>query len=110
MYLVDLQDSNFIVRLSPLLRKQIAADLKISETYLRSLISSLHTKNGLTKLSNVDLLVNPSHFYRGGSKDLIDRITHYNKIRATTLEKDTEIEEKPHSRRLEPTFLEFPSS
>lgn len=63
-----------IVNLSPLIRQEIYEFFKIGKSTLSDIISRMEDKKFLIRLTNSDLMLNPSYFYKGGSKDLLKRI------------------------------------
>jgi len=67
--LLELEDNNTgIISLSPLKRKHLSNSFKKTDRYIREIITSLEKKKGLYKLSISDILLNPSLFYKGGTK------------------------------------------
>lgn len=69
-----------IVTLSPVLRKEICEFFSLESTRsLSNIISSTIQKDGLTRVngSNNDFMVNPMCFFKGSTKDLVDRINQY---------------------------------
>lgn len=67
------------VTLTPLIRKEIMEFFDIGKSTLSGMFSSMQDKGFLLRLSNSDILLNPSFFYKGESKDVLRRIKEFNK-------------------------------
>jgi DNA-binding MarR family transcriptional regulator len=66
------------VSLTPLIRKEIQEFFGISKTTLSGMLTAMEAKEFLVRLSNSDILLNPSYFYKGESKDVLARIKQFN--------------------------------
>jgi hypothetical protein len=78
MVLLELEDlKSGIVVLSSLVRKNLAKEFDKTDRYIRGLIKSLEDKDGLVKLSPNDILLNPSLFYKGGTKSFKGKYDKY---------------------------------
>ncbi len=67
------------VTLTPLIRKEIQEFFSIGKSTLSGMLTSMQDKGFLLRLSNSDLLLNPSFFYKGESKDVLKRIKEFNR-------------------------------
>ena len=92
MLLCHLEDDEHIVRMTPLLKEQILKDANLKITMFKKIIKGLEDKNGITRISKSDIILNPRYFYKGGSKLVKEKILNYDKIR--------EDFEKTHSKLL----------
>jgi len=67
--LLELEDNKTgIVSLSHLKKQHLLNKFQKTERYLRSILTSLEGKKALLKLSVNDILLNPTYFYKGGTK------------------------------------------
>lgn len=90
------------VSLTPLIRKEIQEFFEISKTTLSGMLTAMETKGFLVRLSSSDILLNPSYFYKGESKDVAKRIKQfyevYEEIRKKTLQNiDNQSENKENT-------------
>lgn len=61
-------------------RKKLASILNCSDRYLRRLISNLEEKGWLIEVNKYEYLLNPAGFYKGPSKEVINRIKEFNRL------------------------------
>jgi hypothetical protein len=77
-----------IVNISPLIKKEIYSFFSISKSTFSDIIGRMEDKKFLIRLTSNDILLNPSFFYKGSSKDVLPRIKSFNeeyeKIRKKT--------------------------
>jgi hypothetical protein len=67
--LLEIEDlKSGLVSLTPLMKKHIAEKFNKTDRYIREVISSLETKKALVKITTQDIILNPSYFYKGGTR------------------------------------------
>ena len=76
-------DEDGSVSLSPVRRKSIMRKMRIHRNTISSALSGLCGKDALLRLGVNDFVVNPSTFFKGGSKELKNKIKNYNGLRAS---------------------------
>ena len=76
-------DDDGSVSLSPIRREFVVRKLRTSGRTLRRSLVGLSEKGALLRLSKDDFVVNPSTFFKGGSKELKNKIKNYNGLRAS---------------------------
>ena len=90
------------VTLTPLVRKELQEFFDIGKSTLSGMLSQMEDKKFLLKLSNSDILLNPGFFYKGESKEVLQRILdfekEYDKIRgnANSTSKNDKKTEQSH--------------
>lgn len=68
------------VSLTPLVRKEIQSFFSIGKATLSGMITAMEDKGVLVRLTSSDLLLNPSYFYKGESKDVLNRINEFYRL------------------------------
>ena len=77
--LLEIEDlKSGIVSLTPLMKKHISEKFNKSARYIREIISSLEIKDALYKITTQDIILNPSYFYKGGTKNFKSRLSNFN--------------------------------
>ena len=76
-------DDDGSVSLSPIRREFVVRKLRTSGRTLRRSLVGLSEKGALLRLSKDDFVVNPSTFFKGGSKELKNKIKNYNGLRSS---------------------------
>ena len=67
-----------IVNISPLIKEEIYRFFHISKSTFSDMVGRMEGKKFLIRLTPNDILLNPSFFYKGSSKDLLGRIKAFN--------------------------------
>lgn len=67
------------VSLTPLVRKEILEFFNIGKSTFSGIITQMEEKGFLVRLTTSDILLNPTFFYKGASKDVLNRIKEFNK-------------------------------
>lgn len=74
-----------IVNISPLIKDEIYRFFNIGKSTFSDMIGRMENKRFLLRLTSNDILLNPRFFYKGTSKDVLERIKmfdeQYDKIR-----------------------------
>ena len=68
------------VTLTPITRKEIQEFFGIGKSTLSGIFSQMEDKRFLLKLSNSDILLNPGFFYKGESKDVLQRMQEFERV------------------------------
>lgn len=71
-----------MVSLTPLVKKHLADKFDKTPRYIREVIASLEAKDALIRVTTQDLVLNPSYFYKGGTKTFKNKMLMYSKFKS----------------------------
>lgn len=80
-----------IVNISPLIKEEIYRFFKIGKSTFSDMMGRMEDKKFLIRLTPNDLLLNPSFFYKGSSKDILSRIKTFNEEHDKRRKKDPQV-------------------
>ena len=70
-----------MVNLTPLVKKHLANKFEKSSRYIREVIASLESKDALVRVTGQDIVLNPSYFYKGGTKTFKNKMLMYSNFK-----------------------------
>ena len=71
-----------MVNLTPLVKRHLADKFDKTPRYIREVIASLEAKDALIRVTTQDLVLNPSYFYKGGTKTFKNKMIMYSKFKS----------------------------
>lgn len=77
-----------MVNLTPLVKKHLANKFEKSSRYIREVIASLESKDALVRVTGQDIVLNPSYFYKGGTKTFKNKMLMYSKFKSEKFTQD----------------------
>ena len=93
--MLQIQDKNTdLISMTPSYRRILCGKCKISYRYLLRLISSIELKGGLKRCGRNEIALNPTHFHKGSTNHVLDKIEWYAKLKINNDDEERGIELK----------------